>query len=148
MPKIINCESCLYYAHNSHLVCAVHPEGQNSNSCPDFQANPNLEPRKIVDFLGLLQQIESDRNCNEPSGNPFAPNPNEEQWEPEGVSYYNGELILQPKQQRTSEEQLWLLGNHPLFTSVCPECKYHFPQANFHTVHFDCPHCGWINDSV
>ena len=127
MPKTPDCESCLYYAHDSHLVCAVHPKGQNSNFCPDFQANPNLEPRKFVDFLGLLQQIESDRNGNDPSNNPFAPNPNEEQWEPEGATYYNGELILQPKQQRTTEEQLWLLDNHPLFTSVCPQCKYHFP---------------------
>ena len=147
MPKTPDCESCLYYAHDSHLVCAVHPDGQNSSSCPDFQPNPNLEIRKFVDFLGLLQQIESDRNGNEPSGNPFALNPGEEQWEPEGASYYNGELILQPK-QKTREEQLWLLGNHPLFTGVCPQCKYHFPQVDFHIVHFDCPHCGWVDDSV
>ncbi|WP_148298165.1 hypothetical protein [Synechocystis sp. PCC 7509] len=42
---------------------------------PDFQQNPDLEIRKFVDFLGLLQQIESDRNGNEPSSNPFALNP-------------------------------------------------------------------------
>jgi hypothetical protein len=89
MPKIPDCESCLYYANDSHLVCAVYPDGQNSDSCPDFQANPDLETRKFVDFLGLLQQIESDRNCNEPSGNPFALNPDEEQWQPEGASYAN-----------------------------------------------------------
>ena len=131
MPKISACESCLYYAHDSHLICAVHPKGQNSNSCPDFQQNPDLEIRKFVDFLGLLQRVESDRN--EPSGNPFALNPDEGQWEPEGASYYNGELILQ-REQRTREEQLWLLNKHPLFTGVCPSCKYHFPPANLHVV--------------
>ena len=147
MPKISDCESCLFCAHDSHLVCAVHPEGQNSNFCPDFQATPNLEPRKFIDFLGLLQQVESDRNCTEPFSNPFALNSDEEYWESEGATYYNGELILQPK-QKTREEQLWLLDNHPLFTGVCPQCKYHFPQTNFHVVHFDCPSCGWVDDSV
>ncbi|PSB28583.1 hypothetical protein [Chlorogloea sp. CCALA 695] len=134
-------------AHDSHLVCAVHPNGQNRDSCPDFQQNPDLEIRKFVDFLGLLQQVESDHNCNEPFSNPFALNPDEGQWEPEGASYYNGELILQ-REQRAREEQLWLLDNHPLFTSVCPACRYHFTPANLYVVHFDCPSCGWIDDSV
>lgn len=142
MPEILNCESCLYYAHDSHLICAVHPNGSNRDSYPDFQQNPDLEIRKFVDFLGLLQQVESDRNCNEPSGNPFALNPNEEQWEPEGASYYNDELILQPKQQRTREEQLWLLGNHPLFTGICPQCGASFERDYQARVHWDCA-CGW-----
>ena len=144
MTKTPNCESCLYYAHDSHLVCAVHPEGQNNDFCLDFQVNPDLGERKFVDFLGLLQ-AESDRN--EPSGNPFALNPSEEQWEPEGATYYNGELILQPKQQRTSEEQLWLLGNHPLFTGICPQCGASFERDYQARVHWDCA-CGWMDDSI
>jgi len=44
-------------------MCAVHPTGPNTDSCPDFQENPDAEP--------------------------------EELWEPEGASYYGGELILQ-----------------------------------------------------
>ena len=103
-------------------------------------------PRKFVDFLGLLEQIESDRNCNESFNNPFAPNPGEEQWEPEGATYYNGELILQPK-QKTSEEQLWLLGNHPLFTGICPQCGTSFERDYQARVHWDCA-CGWIDDSI
>jgi hypothetical protein len=97
MHKIPDCESCLFCAHDSHLVCAVHPEGQNNNFCPDFQPNPDLEIRKFVDFLGLLQQVESDHN--EPFSNPFSLDSNDEQWQPEGATYYNGELILQPKQK-------------------------------------------------
>jgi hypothetical protein len=44
----------------------------------------------------------------------------EELWEPQGASYYNGELILQPKQRWTREEQLWLLDHHPMFTGRYP----------------------------
>lgn len=134
MLKTANCETCLYYAHNSHLVCAVHPSGHDSNSCPDFQADPDIGKTKFVDFLGLLQ-IESNRNSYEPHSD-------EEQWQPEGATYYNGELILQ------REEKLWLQDNYPLFNSTCPSCKYHFPQANLHVVHFDCPNCGWVDDSI
>jgi len=50
--------------HNPHLVCAIHPEGVETDSCLDFRQDPKIE---------------------------------EELWEPEGVSYCNGELILQPK---------------------------------------------------
>ncbi len=146
MPKISDCDRCLYSSHNQYLICAIHPDGQNSGNCPDFQENPEAKNGKFVDFLNLLQRVEDSDN-HEPFSNPFSLNSDDEQWEPEGASYYNGELILQPK-QKTREEQLWLLDNHPLFTSVCPACKYHFPQANFHIVHFDCPSCGWVDDSV
>ena len=66
----------------------------------------------------------------------------------EGESYYDGELILQPTQHLTPEEQLELLDSHPLFTGVCPECCYDFSQNNPPAVHWDCPRCGWIDDSV
>ncbi|HEY9890712.1 MAG TPA: hypothetical protein V6D37_02660 [Candidatus Sericytochromatia bacterium] len=35
---------CLLYARNPHLVCAVHPTGSDTDTCPDFQENPNAEP--------------------------------------------------------------------------------------------------------
>ena len=63
MPKLPECSRCLLWAHNPYLVCGVHPTGPNTNTCIDFQENPNAEA--------------------------------EELWEPEGASYYNGELILQ-----------------------------------------------------
>ena len=132
MPKTANCETCLYYALDSHLVCAIHPDGYNNDFCPDFQAHSDLEIRKFVDFPGLLQ-VEGDRNRNEPYSD-------EEQWEPKGASYYNGELILQ-REQQPREEQLWLLDNHPLFTSVCPQCGALFEQDYQARVHWDCS-CG------
>ena len=49
-----------------------------------------------------------------PFNNPFDSDPDEELWEPEGASYYAGELILQPKQRWTREEQLELLDAPPL----------------------------------
>jgi len=67
MPKLPECDRCFLYAHNPHLICAVHPTGPNTDTCPDFLENPDAEPDEL--------------------------------WEPEGASYYNGELILQPRQQ-------------------------------------------------
>ncbi len=63
----------------------------------------------------------------------FAPDPDafpEEVWSPQSASYYNGELILQPRQRLTREEQLELLSTHPLFTGKCPRCSYRFPPDN------------------
>lgn len=57
----------------------------------------------------------------------FRENPNaepEELWEPEGATYYNDELILQPRQRWTPEQQLELLDTHPLFTGRCPRCEH------------------------
>ena len=62
-------------------------------------------------------------------------------------SYYNGELILQPKQRWTPEEQMELLDTHPLFTSRCPQCGAEFERDDTARVHWDCE-CGWMDDSV
>jgi hypothetical protein len=72
----------------------------------------------------------------------------EELWEPEGASYYNGELILQPRQRWTPEQQLELLDTHPLFTGRCPRCEMTYPQYETPPVHWDCSECGWMDDSV
>ena len=82
-----------------------------------------------------------------PIDNPFDLDPDEEQWEPEGVSYYNGELIVQPHQRWTPEEQLHLLDNHPLFTGKCPQCGAEFERDYTARVHWDCE-CGWMDDLV
>ncbi|MEG4280744.1 hypothetical protein QUA62_25225 [Microcoleus sp. MON1_C1] len=102
MPNLPECERCLLYAHNLHLVCAVHPAGPNADTCSDFREDPDAA--------------------------------SDELWEPEGASYYNGELILQPRQRWTREEQLKLLDTHSLFTDRCPQCemtysKYETPGA-------------------
>ncbi len=116
MPKIPECDRCILYARDPHLVCAVHPAGPNTDTCPDFREDPNTA--------------------------------SEELWEPEGASYYNGELILQPRQRRTLEQQLELLNTHPLFTGRCPQCEFPFPKYEIPPVHWDCAECGWVDDSV
>ena len=72
----------------------------------------------------------------------------EELWEPEGASYYNGELILQPRQRWTPEQQLELLDTHPLFTGRCPQCELPFPKYETSPIHWDCSACGWMDDAV
>jgi hypothetical protein len=123
MPKLPECVSeacrrlrCLLYAHNPHIICAIHPYGPDDMNCLDFRPDPDAEP--------------------------------EEKWEPEGATYYNGELIVQPLQRWTREEQLELLDTHPFFTGVCPSCGYRFPLDNLPDVHWDCPSCRWVDDSV
>ncbi|MEH2405323.1 hypothetical protein [Nostoc sp.] len=80
--------------------------------------------------------------------NSYTSDPNQEQWQPEGASYYNGELILQPQQGRTQQQQLELLDTHPLFTGKCPQCNYEFDRDWSARVHWDCPECGWMDDTV
>jgi hypothetical protein len=54
MPKISICDAlragfahrCSLYAHNPHLVCAVHPDGVNSDRCLDFRPDPNIKENK------------------------------------------------------------------------------------------------------
>jgi hypothetical protein len=82
----------------------------------------------------------------------FRPDPNiqeEEQWQPEGASYYDGELILH-RPRLTREEQLEILDSHPFFTGICPQCGHQFDRDNPPKVHWDCPNpeCGWVDDSV
>jgi hypothetical protein len=116
MPKILNCNYCLLYAHNPHIVCAVHPTGVDGDSCIDFQEDSTA-------------QIE-------------------ELWQPEGATYYNGELILQPRPRWTQQQQLELLDWHPIFTGKCPQCGYEFESKYTSRVHWDCPECGFVDDTV
>lgn len=116
MSKIPQCDRCLLYCHNPHIVCAVHPDGIDGDSCLDFREDPNAQV--------------------------------EELWQPEGASYYNGELILQPQQRWTQQQQLELLDWHPMFTGKCPGCGAFFDRDWSARVHWDCSHCGWMDDSV
>ena len=147
MPKIPDCDRCLYYTNDHHLLCAAHPYGPDNDTCPDFSSNPELKGKRFTDFLGLLQQARENFDSNESFSNPFGLEPDENLWEPEGASYYAGELILQPQVCWTREEQLDLLDTHPIFTGKCPSCNRQFPQAERPIVHWDCE-CGWIDDTV
>jgi hypothetical protein len=80
----------------------------------------------------------------------FRPDPNaeiEKEWSPQGYSWYGDELIRDRPSRYTSDEQLEILDNHPFFTGICPQCGHQFDRNN-RPIHFDCPSCGWIDDSV
>jgi hypothetical protein len=107
--------------------------------CSYNTRNPHLpcavHPGKIVDA-----------QCSD-----FVPNPSlpaGEWWEPEGASYYGGELVIDPVQRWTREQQLALLDCHPLFTGRCPGCELPMTQTTPARVHWDCQECGWKDDSV
>jgi hypothetical protein len=151
MPKIPLCNRCLYCAHDPHLVCALYPNGPNEDSCNDFTPNPELEDKRFTNFLNIPTTSEGTE---------------EEQWEPEGarysggeliiqredippyLTYYNGEEIVQPRQRWTTQQQLQLLDWHPMFTGKCPSCGASFEKDYIARVHWDCPHCGWMDDTV
>ena len=115
MPKIDLCNRCILYARNPHLVCSVHPDGIDTDTCIDFRPDPNIKE--------------------------------EEQWCPSGYSWYGGELIPNRPSCYTQDEQLEMLDNHPFFTGVCPNCSYKFNKNNL-PVHYDCPVCDFVDDSV
>lgn len=159
MPKIPDCDRCLYCAHDFHLVCSLHPTGPGGETCNDFAADPGLEGKRFKDFLGVQWTT-----GEVAIGNPFSLDP-DENWSPPGTefvngelviqrddepAYYNGELIRQSQRRRTREEQLELLDTHPLFTGRCPRCEMPYPQDYKPLVHWDCPRpeCGWKDDSV
>ncbi|HEY9628854.1 MAG TPA: hypothetical protein V6C84_16255 [Coleofasciculaceae cyanobacterium] len=114
MVKLPECNRCQLYAHDPHLVCAVHPIGVEGNRCPDFEIDPLLEPEEV--------------------------------WQPEAASYYNGELIMQPKRYSTQLQRLDLLDLHPIFTGRCPSCEIPILQTHPHRVHWDCSTCNWKDD--
>jgi hypothetical protein len=127
MSKIPDCDRCLLYACSPYTVCTIHPTGVDSDSCLDFREDPNAEPEQL--------------------------------WEPEGASYvdeelviersyYNGEEIVPPKRLLTPEQQWKILDTHPLFTGHCPACGYRFSHHVPDLIHFDCPKCGWVDDTV
>ncbi|WP_375511661.1 hypothetical protein [uncultured Nostoc sp.] len=70
-----------------------------------------------------------------------------ELWKPEGATYYNGELIVQPQQRWTQQQKLELLDWHPMFTGRCPQCSSEFDRGYTSRVHWDCK-CGWMDDSI
>ncbi|MEP0913844.1 hypothetical protein NDI45_23305 [Leptolyngbya sp. GB1-A1] len=121
---------CEFYTHNPHLRCTLHPLGVESEECRDFRATaPRSRQRRIApqgEQLCITQASKA-----------------EEQWQPEGAAYYNGELVLQPR-QRLLTDQLDLLDTHPLFTGRCPNCEMPISSTQGVQVHWDCLNCGWM----
>lgn len=120
--KLDCCNKCHFYSHNPYLVCAEHTDGVDGNTCPDFVFDPQRADDEAVAFY--------------------------EPWQPEGASYYDGELVLEPVQRLTLQQKIELLDEHPLFTGRCPNCEMPIRETDPPRVHCDCPECGWINDSI
>ena len=123
------------------MVCPVHPYGVYGNDCLDFRQDPNKEEVEeevwspegyTFDKEGELQPLTDDDN------------------HPDGyiLNYYDGELVVTKPSPYTKEELLELIEYHPIFTGVCPQCKHEFDKKNPPQVHWDCPNCGWVDDSV
>ena len=39
MPKIKQCDSCQFYSNNSLVVCSIHPNGVETDTCIDYRLN-------------------------------------------------------------------------------------------------------------
>jgi hypothetical protein len=52
MPKIPACDRCLLYARNPYLICAVHPMGVETETCPDFDPAPDAKPEELWQPVG------------------------------------------------------------------------------------------------
>ena len=126
MAKLPCCDRCQLYARTPYLVCTVHPTGIEGDHCPDFQPVPP--------------------GCAKPDDDPLSWYGEENQWQPDGASYYNGELILQPEQRLSLQRRWELLDTHPMFTGRCPQCERTL-QTRSPNVHWDCE-CGWRDDSI
>ena len=127
MPKIPDCDRCFLNARNPYIVCAVHPLGVSDSSCLDFRPDPSAEASEL--------------------------------WQPEETRFVDGELVIKREpfydhcsapmnDYLTPEEKLELLDTHPLFTGRCPQCEMPYPNYDLPPVHWDCPSCGWLDDTV
>ena len=56
---------------------------------------------------------------------------------------YNGELIVQPRQRWSREQQLELLDTYPMFTGRCPQCGNEFDRDYMARVHVRLP--MWVD---
>ncbi len=145
MPKILECDLCLFCAHGSQIVYALHPDGVEFDSCLDFRAYPELEGKHFKNFLGWRNQQRFDERYSHSHENE---DPDQKLWSAESACYYNGELILHQPPRWTQSEQMELLDTHPLFTGKCPDCGAVFNQYYIVRVHWDCSECGWMDDTV
>jgi hypothetical protein len=53
MPKIPQCDRCLYNARSFYIVCAVHAAGIEGDRCPDFRPDPNWEGKQTKNLFVL-----------------------------------------------------------------------------------------------
>ena len=113
MPKIDQCDRCTNNAHSPYLICAIHPDGVDGDSCPDFADD------------------------------------GQELWCPDGYKFIDGHLVKLPityetdhQPRLTRAQQYQILMTHPVFTGLCPQCRYVY-EENSDRSDWNCPICGW-----
>jgi predicted RNA-binding Zn-ribbon protein involved in translation (DUF1610 family) len=112
------------------------PDGLDDDFCPYFAPDPDAE-------LEELWHPQEARSVDEE----LVIDTTESGCQGHRVTYL-GEEIKQPPQRWTREQKLELLDTHPMFTGKCPQCGYTFDRDYTSRIHFDCPDCGWMDDSV
>jgi len=125
------CDRCWFNPSSPYLCCSVHPTGVQSDRCPDFQED-----------VTAVEQHEQCISLAWVAGDGTAA-----QWEPEGASDYDDELVITPEQRWNREQKLTLLDWHPLFTGRCPACEVPLLQTEPSRVAWACQ-CGWKDDSI
>jgi hypothetical protein len=110
---------CQLYTHQIYFVCAIHPDGVDTEQCPDFQPDPETA-------------IETEK----------------ELWSPVGYSWYGDTLIPNRLCRYTREEQQKILDTHPFFTGICPNCSRVFTTSPPPHTPWVCLACGWNEDSL
>jgi hypothetical protein len=68
-------------------------------------------------------------------------------WEPDGASYCGDQLIVTSISRWTQAQRQELLAYHPAFTGLCPICHHQFEEDSSR-IHWDCPICTWVDDSL
>ncbi|WP_110989225.1 hypothetical protein [Acaryochloris thomasi] len=64
-------------------------------------------------------------------------------WVPEGWAFDGGELY-----RLAASELLQTDDSHPIVTGCCPRCGHRFDLGDSPVVHWDCPSCRWLDDSI
>ena len=142
--KTVQCDRCQFYSDSLYLRCALHPTGQLGGNCLDFREDPTAHQSQ-AEFLSLVWVTGEEFRDVPIDASPFEDG---FQWEPEGASYYAGELIIDVVQRFNREQKLELLDQHPMFTGRCPECESVIARSSPAQTHWDCQYCGWKDNSI
>jgi hypothetical protein len=113
------------------------PKISDCDRCQFYSHNPHL--------VCAVHPIGVEGKCSDFKHDPNSLADEDEQWAPLGYCWFEGELF---PRRLTPEEQLAILDSHPIFTGMCPKCGREFDRNNLPLIHWDCPLCGWIDDSV
>ena len=76
----------------------------------------------------------------------------QELWCPDGYTFVDDQLVKLPvsyeinhESTLTRAQQFQILMTHPIFTGMCPQCRYVY-EANSDLLNWNCPICEWQSD--